>query len=419
MKAIVLSAKSPIHRPSLRRGFHFIPLVLACFGLAPTVQAVGPDTEGAIPGSNNGEGIGVLVSRTTGVWNTGTGFEALNHLTAGNQNTATGLRALFSDTTGGFNTATGVFSLFANTSGFFNSATGAYSLANNISGDYNTATGYSALYRNTGSFNTATGFAALYKNTTGLSNTANGFQALNRNITGFNNTANGVNALLFNTGDNNTATGAGALSNNTTGSQNTALGQGAGSGVTAANNVICIGADGANASNSCYIGNIFGQTSSGGTAVFINSDGKLGTTTSSRRFKEEIKPMERASEALFPLKPVTFRYKKGIDPQGIPQFGLVAEDVEAVNPDLVVRDKEGEVNTVRYEAVNAMLLNEFLKEHRKVEELKKDFQTTVAQHQKEIQALTALLKEQAAQIQKVSARLEVNKPTPEVVLNKP
>ncbi len=419
MKAIVLSAKSPIHRPSLRRGFHFIPLVLACFGLAPTVQAVGPDTEGAIPGSNNGEGIGVLVSRTTGVWNTGTGFEALNHLTAGNQNTATGLRALFSDTTGGFNTATGVFSLFANTSGFFNSATGAYSLANNISGDYNTATGYSALYRNTGSFNTATGFAALYKNTTGLSNTANGFQALNRNITGFNNTANGVNALLFNTGDNNTATGAGALSNNTTGSQNTALGQGAGSGVTAANNVICIGADGANASNSCYIGNIFGQTSSGGTAVFINSDGKLGTTTSSRRFKEEIKPMERASEALFALKPVTFRYKKGIDPQGIPQFGLVAEDVEAVNPDLVVRDKEGEVNTVRYEAVNAMLLNEFLKEHRKVEELKKDFQTTVAQHQKEIQALTALLKEQAAQIQKVSARLEVNKPTPEVVLNKP
>jgi len=153
--------------------------------------------------------------------------------------------------------------------------------------------------------------------------------------------------------------------------------------------------------------------------VFINSDGKLGTTTSSRRFKEEIKPMERASEALFALKPVTFRYKKGIDPQGIPQFGLVAEDVEAVNPDLVVRDKEGEVNTVRYEAVNAMLLNEFLKEHRKVEELKKDFQTTVAQHQKEIQALTALLKEQAAQIQKVSARLEVNKPTPEVVLNKP
>jgi len=429
MKAIVLSVKSSIHRFSLRWGFLLIPLVLVCFAFSQRAQAVGPDTDGTIPGSNNGEGIGVLVNRTGGVWNTGTGFEALNHLTAGNQNTATGLRALNSDTNGGFNTATGVFSLFNNTSGFFNTATGAYSLANNISGDYNTATGYSALYRNTGSFNTATGFAALYKNTTGLSNTANGFQALNRNITGFNNTANGVNALLFNTGDNNTATGAGALSNNTTGSQNTALGQGAGSGVTAANNVICIGADGANASNSCYIGNIFGQTSSGGTAVFINSDGKLGTTTSSRRFKEEIKPMERASEALFALKPVTFRYKKGIDPQCIPQFGLVAEEVEEVSPDLVVRDKEGQIHTVRYDAVNAMLLNEFLKEHRKVEEqsrkmqeqeatiaqLKQDFQSKLAEQQKDFRAtigrLSAHLEEQDAKIQKVSAQLATASPS--------
>src|SRR6266545_3391723 len=344
--------------------FATVVLVVVCFWFAPMAQAVGPDTDGSIAGANNGEGIGALVNRTTGVWNTGTGFEALNHLTAGNQNTATGLRALFSDTTGGFNTATGVFSLFANTSGFFNSATGAYSLANNISGDYNTATGYSALYRNTGSFNTATGFAALYKNTTGLSNTANGFQALNSNTTGFNNTANGVNALLFNTGDNNTATGVDALSNNTTGSQNTALGKGAGSNVITADHVICIGHPGLNASSSCFIGQIFGRPSSGGTAVFINSNGFLGTITSSRRFKEEIKPMEQASEALFALKPVTFRYKKGIDPQGIPQFGLVAEDVEAVNPDLVVRDQEGKPYSVRYDQVNAMLLNEFLKEHK-------------------------------------------------------
>src|SRR5882724_2699503 len=144
-----------------------IPLLLACFGLAPMAQAVGPDTDGTIPGSNNGEGIGVLISRTTGVWNTGTGFEALNHLTAGNQNTATGLRALNSDINGGFNTATGVYSLFTNTSGFFNSATGAYSLANNISGTSNTANGYAALYRNTASLNTATGFAALFQNSTG------------------------------------------------------------------------------------------------------------------------------------------------------------------------------------------------------------------------------------------------------------
>src|SRR6266498_3618618 len=260
-----------------------ISLLLVCFGFAPMAQAVGPDTDGTIPGSNNGEGSGVLVNLTNGIWNTGTGFQALNHLTGGNQNTATGLRALFSDTSGGFNTATGVYSLFSNTSGFFNSATGAYSLANNTEGNGNTANGYSALYYNT------------------------------------------------------------------EGDHNTALGIGAGNLVFTASNVIAIGTPGANVSDSCYIGQIFGATSSGGTAVFITSDGKLGTTTSARRFKEEIKPMEQASEALFALKPVTFRYKKGIDPQGIPQFGLVAEDVEAVNPDLVVRDKEGKVNTVRYE----------------------------------------------------------------------
>jgi hypothetical protein len=159
--------------------------------------------------------------------------------------------------------------------------------------------------------------------------------------------------------------------------------------------------------NSCYIGGIFGQTSSGGTAVLINSAGKLGTATSSRRFKEKIEPMESASEALFALKPVTFRYKKGIDPQGIAQFGLVAEDVEAVNPDLVVRDADGKAYTVRYEAVNAMLLNEFLKEHRKVEEL----EGTVA-------GLAATVKEQASQIQKVSAQLEASKPTLRVVNNR-
>src|SRR6266571_8350461 len=145
MKAIVLSAKSPIHRPSLRRDFLLILLVLVCFGLAPMAQAVGPDTDGNIPGSNNGEGIGVLVSRTTWIWNTGTGFEALKHLTAGNQNTATGLRALTNDINGGFNTATGVLSLFSNTSGFFNSATGGYSLAHNTDGNNNTANGYGVL----------------------------------------------------------------------------------------------------------------------------------------------------------------------------------------------------------------------------------------------------------------------------------
>ncbi len=209
-----------------------------------------------------------------------------------------------------------------------------------------------------------------------------------------------------------------------TGSINIALGFEAGTGVTTADNVICIGAPGQNVDGSCYIGQIFGATSSGGSAVFINSEGKLGTTVSSRRFKEEIKPMEEASEALFALKPVTFCYKKGIDPQGIPQFGLVAEEVEEVNPDLVVRDQEGKPYSVRYDQVNAMLLNEFLKEHKAfVEEHHK-----VAKLEATVEGLAATMKEQAARIQKVSAQLataspsrgglEVTKAAPRTVLNK-
>jgi uncharacterized coiled-coil protein SlyX len=212
------------------------------------------------------------------------------------------------------------------------------------------------------------------------------------------------------------------------------LGRGAGINVTTANDVICIGASGENVSNTCYIGNIFGVTSAGATPVYVNSLGKLGTVVSSRRFKDEIKPMDKASEALFALTPVTFHYKKEIDPQGVPQFGLVAEDVEKVNPDLVVRDGEGKVNTVRYDAVNAMLLNEFLKEHRKVEEQQAtigrlettaakqeatiaELKSTVAKQEKGLQTVTARLEQQAAQIQKVSAQLEVSRPAPQTVLN--
>ena len=152
--------------------------------------------------------------------------------------------------------------------------------------------------------------------------------------------------------------------------------------------------------------------------MFINNAGNLGTMTSSRRFKEDIKPMNDASKALFALKPVTFRYKKEIDPQGIPQFGLVAEDVEKVNPKLVVRGTDGKVNTVRYEAVNAMLLNEFLKEHKRFEEQQAmiaELNSTVAQQQKRMEVLTAQLKEQAAQIQTVGAKVEISRSAPQVV----
>ena len=204
----------------------------------------------------------------------------------------------------------------------------------------------------TGIVNTATGYQALQSNTNGTSNTADGVGALQDTTTGGGNTATGYQALLHNdSGDYNTAIGLFALGSLTTGSNNTGLGRSAGTSVTTADHVICIGdnVSGENVSDSCYIGSIFGQTSSGGAAVFINSSGKLGTTTSSRRFKEKIKRMDTASEALFSLKPVTFRYKKEIDSAGTSQFGLVAEEVEKVNPDLVVRDTDGKPYTVRYE----------------------------------------------------------------------
>jgi len=422
-----------------------IPLALACFGLAPMAQGVGPDTDGSIPGSNNGEGIGVLISRTTGVWNTGTGFEALSQLTAGNQNTATGLRALTNDTNGGFNTATGVLSLFSNTNGFFNSATGAYSLANNISGTRNTANGYAALYRNTDDDNTAAGFAALYHNIIGAANTAVGSQALFSNTTGAENTANGVQALFNNTGGTggegrantasgyqalysntfgggNTAIGDQALFSNIGGGNNTGIGNGVGSAITGSGNV-CIGAGvngAAGTDNTTWIRNVntTAQAFSAGVNNYVTvrlSDGRLGHTTvvSSRRYKEDIKPMDKTSEALYALKPVTFRLKKQFDATQARGFGLIAEEVEKVDPDLVYRNEKSEVESVRYEMVNAMLLNEFLKEHKKVQ----DLEATVIQQQKGMEVLTAQLKEQAAQIQKVSAQLELNKPAPRTVAN--
>jgi hypothetical protein len=278
-------------------------------------------------------------------------------------------------------------------------------------GNYNTANGVNALYRNTtADDNTATGFHALFNND-GYENTACGSQALSSNTDGGGNTAVGAKTLMNNSGYNNTAIGVDALLNNTSGSSNNALGNGAASFVSTASNVICIGANGENVDSSCYIGSIFGQTASGGTAVFINSDGQLGTASSSRRFKKEIKPMESASEAILALKPVTFHYKS--DKTGTAQFGLIAEEVAEVNPDLVIRDKNGEIYTVRYDAVNAMLLNEFLKEHkafleehRNVEKL----EATVSRQQKQIEAL-------AAGLERVSSQLEVKRPCVQIVDN--
>jgi trimeric autotransporter adhesin len=347
---------------------------------------------------NTATGAGALLSNSTGTANTATGAFALFSNTTGEANTAIGDSALLSNTTGGSNTATGALALLANTAGESNTATGDNALAGNTTGSLNTANGVAALVGNTtggentatgvsalagnttGNDNTATGVAALVGNTEGSFNTATGLSALHDNTLGSSNTAIGDHALFANTeGVGNTAVGASALSSINTGSSNTALGQNAGHNLFKSDsNNIDIGFDVqgvAGESNTIRIGNpditttvirgISGQTIPSGVAVLVAANGQLGTATSSKRFKEEIKPMDKASEALFSLKPVTFRYKKEIDPAGTSQFGLVAEDVGKINPDLVVRDEKGEVNSVRYDQVNAMLLNEFLKEHRR------------------------------------------------------
>jgi hypothetical protein len=387
-----------------------IASLIVSAGLLPKAQAVTPAPDGGYPGENTAEGSNALFSLTTGTHNTANGFQALFSNTAGNANTASGHNALASNTTGIQNTAIGGGVLASNTTGSNNTANGHHALNNNTTGSNNTANGSDALTSNTtGIYNTAVGFFSLRSNAIGTLNTGVGAGALLVNTANAN-TAIGAATLLVNTaGQQNTAIGTSALGSNTTGNSNVALGQLAGVNSTTGSNNVYIGtgmSGVAGESNACYIASIFGQTSVNGIPVLINSDNKLGTTTSSRRFKDDIRPMNKASEAILALKPVTFHYKKEIDPSGISQFGLVAEDVEKVDPDLVVRDKEGKSYSVRYDQVNAMLLNEFLKEHSTVQELKK-----------EIATLSATVKEQAAQIQKVSAQLEASKPAQQVVNN--
>ena len=377
--------------------------------------------------NNTAVGVNALLENSTGDANTGCGANALLSNTTGYFNTAIGTSALYSNTFSAFNTAVGVDALYSNTIGGDNTAVGVEALYSNTTGIENTAVGLFALYFNTdGSNNTAVGNFALESNTTGNNNTANGFNALGDNTTGSSNTANGYAALANNTiGTGNTANGQSALLNNTTGSNNIALGASAGLNLTTGSNNIDIGNLGvageskririgtSGTQTKAFIAGISGATVPGGVGVIVGTNGQLGTVVSSERFKDAIKPMDKASEAIVALKPVTFHYKKELDPDGIPQFGLVAEDVEKVNPDLVARDDQGKPYTVRYEAVNAMLLNEFLKEHRKVQEL----EATVAQQQKVMEAVTARLNEQASQIQRVSVQLEVTKRASQMVVN--
>ncbi|SRR6266700_206969 len=271
------------------------------------------------------------------------------------------------------------------------------------------------------------GDGALLNNINAASNTAVGVSALRNNTIGIKNTAGGHDALLQNNNDFNTAVGYQALHNNTTGTANTAIGAAAGFSITGSGN-ICIGQGvasiaAAGVNDTTWIGNIYSSVADG-RAVYVNIDNKLGTLSSSRRYKDEIRPMKKASEAILSLAPVSFRYKKEVDPTRSLSFGLIAEEVAQVDPDLVTLDRDGKPETVRYEAVNAMLLNEFLKEHRIMQELqsnaarqeaiiaqlKQDFQSKLAEQQRQIKALTSGL-------EKVNNRLDLNKPASQVVVN--
>jgi hypothetical protein len=461
---------------------------------ATGLRALFNNTEG---NANTANGMMALFSNTTGAGNVAVGAQALVFNIDGVFNTAVGAQALSGNVDGDANNALGSHALFANIHSSHNTAIGDFALFNNdvtgnALGNGNTAVGAGALTSNSdGELNTAVGAQALLSNDTGSNNNALGFEALASNVSGGRNNAFGYQALRDSTGCFNTAVGADALLQ-TTGDSNVALGENAGNGLTTTNNNIIIGHHSGvhsvfgQVSDRCFIDNIYGAPVSAATAtaVLVDSDGRLGTVAmngsdqggfsrlparplgnigcgSSARFKENIKPMDKASESILALKPITFRYKKEFDAKGMPQFGLLAEEVAKVNPDLVVLDKEGKLYGVRYDQVNAMLLNEFLKEHRKVEEQqvcitqlkstmakqkaviaqqrkdfqsaiaqqRKDFDAIAAQQQKEIQALTATLTEQAAQIQKVSAQIEASKfatggirrggPAPQMVANDP
>jgi len=407
---------------------------------------------------NTATGAGALLSNTTGFFNTAQGAFALFSNTEGTANTSNGDQALFSNTTGGFNTANGVSALFGNTAGEANTAIGVGALFSNTTGNFNAAVGNQALLNNTADANTATGAFALRANTIGgalatvegfdvgpntavgshalesnidsSGNTTVGYQALRSMLTGLTglpelgiSTAVGFQALAnVNGPDNyaNDAFGYQALFDLTDGNTNVAIGTRAGRGLTTGFGNIYIGAfrpaPVATESHHTYIGNINSTSVSGAGTDSVTVDlttGLLGHLSSSRRYKENIKPMDNASETLYRLKPVTYRYKKDVDRTQSLDYGLIAEDVANVDPNLAVRDGRGQIESVRYTAVNAMLLNEFLKEHRRVQEL----ETTVARQAEGMEALTAQIKEQAAQIQKVSAQIEVRNPAPQMVVN--
>ena len=362
----------------------FVAFTLICFALSPAAHAVVPAPDGGYPGFNTAEGQNALFSLTTGTGNTGLGW-----------------RSLFLTTDGSFNTGVGVGALLLN-NGSSNTAVGAVALLLNTTGSNNTAVGTGTLVNNTTDRNTAVGANALNADNSGTDNCAVGFEALTSDTTG------GAN----------TAVGRGALDQNVTGNFNTAIGKDAGGLATGSGNVYIghLVAGVAGEDNHTYIRNIKDTSVNGGGADIVTIDlttGLLGHASSSRRYKEDIRPMDKTSEVIYQLQPVTFHYKKEIDRTQSPAFGLIAEEVAKADPNLIVRDSRGQPESVHYEMVDAMLLNEFLKAHQKLEAQEAtiaELNSTVAQQQKGMEALTA-------QVQKVSAQIEVNKPAPQLTAN--
>src|SRR5437773_9431081 len=388
MKTTIIPLKHSLNLVPFRLVLPLIPILLACFALSPTAYAT--CQRGCLTDGNTVLGDDALINNSeVGSSQTALGFQALFSNRQGFNNTATGYQALFNNTLGWDNTAIGNRALYNNTDGFDNTAIGISALISNTGDFFNTAIGTHALAENTtGNDNTAIGDYPLWQNTTGRLNVAIGTYALSGNITGKSNTAIGTYALSrFVNGDYNIGIGFGGGAHLTNGDYNIAIGN---RGVPGEAHTIRIGTTGTQTDG--YIAGITGTTAPTGVAVIVDADGHLGTTTSSARFKEAIKPMDKASETILALKPVTFHYKQELDPKGIPQFGLVAEQVEKVNPDLVAHDEQGKPYTVRYEAVNAMLLNEFLKEHRAfVEEQRKvrEQGVTIGRLEQQVETLTA------------------------------
>lgn len=465
-----------INHPCKVAFFGIVVVLISCLCFLANAHAITPRPDGGYPGGNTAEGQDALLTLASGTFNTAVGFSSLTNDIAGQfntavgagalfanigdpdsgaglENTATGAAALLNNSTGFANTATGAFDLLLNSTGSFNTANGLDALHSNTTGNSNTAIGANALFSNTtATANTAVGAGALQSNTIGLQNTANGFNALQNNTVGNSNTAIGFNVMMSNgRGNNNTAIGVFALASNTDGGGNIAIGTGAlfdnsfgnantavgvsalantlvGNNTALGNNAgffatlgtrnVYVGADVTgftNETDHTYIRNINTTAVSGNGADTVTVDlttGLLGHASSSRRYKEDIKPMESASETLYRLRPVTFRYNKQIDPTESIAFGLIAEEVLEVNPDLVARNSEGKPEAVHYEMVDAMLLNEFLKEHKKIEEQKvaiAELKSTLIQQQKCFASQLSKQEQQigavAADLQKVSAQL--------------